>query len=102
MTNEQIDLSIVIVSYNVRELLAQCLKSVDSGQWTANSSLPTIHNPLSTEVFVVDNASHDDSAEMVREQFPSVCLIENVENRGFAAANNQAFALTTGRYVLML
>ncbi|MBI5033902.1 MAG: glycosyltransferase family 2 protein [Chloroflexi bacterium] len=83
----------VIVSYNVRELLADCLASL----FTARRD-----RPLSTEVFVVDNGSHDGSAAMVRERFPSVHLIENAENRGFAAANNQAFPLTTGRYILML
>lgn len=84
----QVDLSIVIVSYNVRDLLAQCLQSVVCD--------------LSPEVFVVDNASSDDSAAMVREKFPAVHLIANAENRGFAAANNQAFPLTRGRYVLLL
>lgn len=93
----EIDLSIVIVSYNVRELLAQCLGSVASRQ----SPVARREN-LTTEIFVVDNASRDGSAVMVRERFPSVRLIENVENRGFAAANNQAFAETHGRYVLML
>ena len=82
-------LSIVVVSYNVCDLLVKCLESV------ASSRLPT-------EVFVVDNASRDGSAAMVREKFPHVHLIENAENRGFAAANNQAFAHTRGRYVLML
>ncbi len=86
-----IDLSIVVVSYNVRDLLAQCLLSLD-GQ----------AQHLATEIFVVDNASHDGSAAMVREKFPRAHLIENAENRGFAAANNQAFPLTRGRYVLML
>lgn len=81
------DLSIVVVSYNVRELLTQCLASVD-GQ--------------GHEVIVVDNASADGSAAMVRERFPAVCLIENADNRGFAAANNQAFEQAHGRYVLML
>lgn len=83
------DVSIVVVSYNVRELLRQCLRSVEGT------------NP-SREVIVVDNASADRSAAMVREQFPSARLIENAENRGFAAANNQGFARSQGRYVLML
>ncbi len=97
------DLSVVVVSYNVRDLLAQCLQSVGSGEWTVGkSTLPATHCPLSTEVFVVDNASADGSAAMVRERFPAVRLIENAENRGFAAANNQAFAEARGRYVLML
>jgi N-acetylglucosaminyl-diphospho-decaprenol L-rhamnosyltransferase len=105
----QIDLSIVIVSYNVRELLAKCLASVVSSPTAATNRqserdprLSTIDYRLSTEVFVVDNASSDGSAAMVRERFPTVCLIENHDNRGFAAANNQAFAQASGRYVLML
>lgn len=85
----QIELSIVIVSYNVRELLTRCLEAVSGSN-------------LQLETFVVDNASSDDSAKMVREKFPHVQLIENAENRGFAAANNQAFPMTRGRYVLML
>jgi hypothetical protein len=110
-----VDLSIVIVSYNVRALLAECLQSVISYQLpvngeqsptasplTDNCSLITDRRPLNTEIFVVDNASADGSAAMVRARFPSVRLIENAENRGFSAANNQAFAETRGRYVLML
>ncbi|MBI3538441.1 MAG: glycosyltransferase family 2 protein [Chloroflexi bacterium] len=99
MTNEKlIDLSIVIVSYNVRELLQECLKSVISHQ-----SLVTSQG-LTTETFVVDNASTDSSAQMVREKFATrgVQLIENKNNRGFAAANNQAFRESRGRYVMML
>jgi GT2 family glycosyltransferase len=83
------DVSIVVVSYNVRDLLKQCLRSLESIR-------------LSCQVIVVDNASADGSAGMVREEFPSACLIENAENRGFAAANNQGFARAQGRYVLML
>jgi GT2 family glycosyltransferase len=98
-----VDLSIVIVSYNVRELLEQCLSSVTSRQSSvARHNLTTDYCRLTTEIIVVDNASRDGSAAMVRARFPSVHLIENVENRGFAAANNQAFVHTRGRYVLML
>jgi hypothetical protein len=97
------DLSIVIVSYNVRDLLEQCLKSVDGRQWSVISSrLATDAYVTTSEVLVVDNASTDGSAAMVREVFPWVRLLENAENRGFAAANNQAFSETRGRYVLML
>ena len=88
-----IDVSIVIVNYNVRELLQQCLKSIIS-----NFELRITNY----EIFVVDNASRDGSAAMVRDRFPAVRLIENTENRGFAAANNQAFLKTRGRYVMML
>jgi len=106
----QIDLSIVIVSYNVRELLMQCLESVASQQSIAEHPVGTVNSQglatadwrLSAEIFVVDNASQDGSAVMVRERFPSAQLIENAENRGFAAANNRAFAQTRGRYVFML
>lgn len=94
MANNQIDLSIVIVSYNVRDLLEQCLQSVSSSR--------SERETLQLETFVVDNASSDHSATMVREKFPAVRLIANADNRGFAAANNQAFPMTRGRYVLML
>ncbi len=96
----EIDLSIVIVSYNVRELLEQCLlavcDSLDSGRTNYELRITNY------EIFVVDNASSDHSAAMVRERFPSVRLIENKENRGFAAGNNQAFREARGRYVMML
>ncbi len=99
----EIDLSIVIVSYNVRELLEQCLRSVINQQSTVNSeSLITDRCSLVTDVIVVDNASSDHSSEVVREKFPSVRVIANKENRGFAAANNQGFAESRGRYVIML
>ena len=85
------DLSVIIVNWNTRDLLADCLRSIHD----------TVHD-LEYEVFVVDNASTDGSVAMVREQFPAVHLIENSENVGFARANNQAIALATGRYVLLL
>ena len=86
-----IDLSIIIVNWNTRDLLAQCLDSVFE---TAGD--------LDLEVFVVDNASTDCSADTVRKDFPQVKLIENNENVGFARANNQAIQESTGRYVLLL
>jgi len=85
------DLSIVIVNWNTRDLLAQCLASI----FATTSS-------LALEVFVVDNASSDGSPEMVRRDFPQVILLANDENLGFARANNQAIAQSTGRYVLLL
>lgn len=87
-------LSIIIVNWNTRELLAQCLESVSS----------EIHRlgPLSVETLVVDNASTDGSSQMVQERFPWVQLTENQENVGFARANNQAILQSTGRYVLLL
>lgn len=86
-----LDLSIIIVNWNTRDLLADCLQSV----------YDTVHD-LTFEVFVVDNASSDGSAAMVRERFPDVRLIENAENVGFARANNQAIAQSQGEYVLLL
>ncbi|NLG52340.1 MAG: glycosyltransferase family 2 protein [Chloroflexi bacterium] len=85
------DLSIIIVNWNTRELLAECLRSVyaDAGD-------------LALEVIVVDNASRDGSVEMVREQFPQVRLIANSENVGFARANNQGMRESAGRYVVLL
>ncbi len=101
------DLSIIIVNWNTRELLADCLESVVRSQESGvrgqrKEDLTPDPCPLITEVFVVDNASTDGSAAMVREQFPWVHLIENRENAGFARANNQGIAAATGRYVLLL
>jgi hypothetical protein len=106
------DLSIIVVNWNTRELLAQCLKSLErcqlsiSGQGnsltTDNPSPITDHCALTAEIFVVDNASSDGSAAMVRKCFPQVRLIENCENVGFARANNQAVRESSGRYVLLL
>jgi len=86
-----IDLSISIVSWNTKSLLRDCLRSVREKV-----------EGLSYEVFVVDNASTDGSPEMVGKEFPEVRLIANEQNRGFAAANNQALRLAQGRYVILL
>ena len=86
-----LDLSVIVVNWNTRDLLADCLRSV----------YETVHD-LAYEVFVVDNASTDGSIAMVRERFPNVHLIENSENVGFARANNQAIAQATGRYLMLL
>jgi len=88
-----LDLSVVIVNWNVRELLRRCLRSV-----LASGRL----GGLAMEVIVVDNASSDGSAEMVREEFPEVRLIANEENLGFTGANNQGIAASRGRYLLLL
>ena len=85
------DLSIVIVNWNTRALLLDCLASV----------YHTIRD-LSFEVFVVDNASSDGSVAAVREAYPQVIIIENEKNLGFAAANNKALRRMTGRYALLL
>lgn len=85
------DLSIIVVSWNSRRYLPDCLGSIAAGA-----------GKLSFETFLVDNASQDGSAGLAREQFPGVHLIANGENRGFAAANNQALRLARGRYALLL
>ncbi len=85
------DISVIIVNYNVREFL--------------NNALISLFKSLegySSEVFVVDNASDDGSVELVQKNFPQVKLIANATNVGFAKANNQALALSTGRYLLLL
>ncbi|HBH48173.1 MAG TPA: glycosyl transferase family 2 [Bacteroidales bacterium] len=85
------DISIVIVNYNVKHFLEQCLHSVFKSVKAINS-----------EVFVVDNNSVDGSCQMVREKFPQVKLIENKFNAGFSKANNQAIKQAIGRYILLL
>ena len=85
------DLSIVIVNYNVKYFLEQCLHSV-------KQAIEHIH----AEVFVVDNNSVDGSVAEIRVKFPWVQLIENRENLGFSRANNQAIRLAKGKYILLL
>lgn len=86
-----VDVSLIIVSWNTYDILRDCLKSVF--QQTKE---------IDFEVIVVDNASIDNSAEMIKKDFPQVILIENSENRGFAAANNQGMAIAKDWYVLLL
>ncbi len=84
-------LSVVIVNYNVKYFLEQCLHSV------LKASAKT-----DTEIFVVDNNSVDGSIDMVEKKFPDVKLIPNKDNKGFSKANNQAIELSTGEYILLL
>ncbi len=89
--HERPQVSIIVVSYNTREILRQCLTSL------------FVHlGDVRAEVLVVDNDSWDHSAEMVAAEFPQVRLIANRRNMGFAAANNQAYARCRGEYVLLL
>src|SRR5581483_7241429 len=81
-----IDASVVVVSYNVRDLLRRCLASIPGS--APNRTL---------EVLVVDNGSTDGSVETVRRDFPHVVLITNEANVGFTVANNQALAMSRGR-----
>lgn len=87
------DLAIIVVSYNTRALTRACLQSAFAGLEQSG---------LRGEVWVVDNASADASADMVRVEFPQAHLIANAENRGFAAANNQAIAQSDARHVMLL
>ena len=82
-------LSVIIVNYNVRAYLEQCLRTVFKAL-----------DGVDGEVFVVDNLSTDGSVEMVREKFPQVRLIANQENVGFSRANNQAIRESAAEYVL--
>ena len=85
------DISIVIVNWNTKKLLIDCLASV----------FETVKN-IPKEIWVVDNASSDGSVEAVRLKYPRVNFIQNRKNLGFAAANNQAFSKMQGRYALLL
>ena len=86
-----IKLSIIIVNYNVRFFLEQCLLSIQAASET-----------ITTEIIVVDNNSSDGSCQMVKDKFPQVTLIENPTNVGFAKANNQGASMAIGEYVLIL
>ena len=85
------ELSISIVSWNTRELLRDCLRSIHEDSRSAG-----------WEVFVVDNASRDGSADMVEESFPAVEVIRSRENLGFGGGNNLALARARGRHLLVL
>jgi GT2 family glycosyltransferase len=87
------DLSVVVVSWNVRELLAGCLASLYRSLDGSGISFETV---------VVDNASTDGSAAMVRERFAQAHLLCNTENRGYAGGSNQGLSLTQGRCVAVL
>lgn len=86
-----IDLSIIIVNYNTKQLTLNCLKSVYESI-----------TDYFYEVILIDNASWDDSVSVIQEQYPQVRLIPNTENLGFAKANNQGMRVAEGRYVLLL
>ena len=85
------DLTLIIINWNTRVLLRDCLASVFRHT-----------NGISYQVIVVDNASSDGSPDMVEKEFPEVRLIRNKENLGFSRANNQALRLASSRYLLLL
>jgi len=89
-----LDLSVVVVNWNTRDLLERCMQSLKQTVFESEDT--------DAEVFVVDNASTDGSAMMIRERYPWANLIENTENVGFASANNQALRQAKGRYVVLL
>ncbi|MEO0074773.1 MAG: glycosyltransferase family 2 protein [candidate division WOR-3 bacterium] len=84
-------LSIIIVNYNAKDFLFQCLKSIERAD-----------KPNSYEIIIVDNNSIDSSKIMIKKEFPDIKLIENIENIGFAKANNQGIKLSQGNYILLL
>jgi GT2 family glycosyltransferase len=86
-----VDVSVVIVSFNTREVLRECLQTLE--RQTCKVTYETI---------VVDNASADGSADMVEKEFSGVRMVRSAVNLGFAAANNRGFALARGRYVSQL
>ncbi|RYX82922.1 glycosyltransferase family 2 protein [bacterium] len=83
--------SIIIISYNTRDLTLRCLKT-----------LRDVMGNLSHEIWLVDNDSADDTLERVRAEYPEVLIIDNKENQGFGRANNQAMERARGRYFLLL
>ncbi|MCC6182773.1 MAG: glycosyltransferase [Bacteroidia bacterium] len=86
-----IKLSVIIVNYNVKHFIEQCLFSVFKAS-----------EQITCEVFVVDNNSVDGSVTLIKERFPKVKLIENKINTGFSVANNQAIRVAQGEYILLL
>jgi GT2 family glycosyltransferase len=86
-----VDLSIIIVNWNTRDLLSRCLKAVYSNL-----------GKLDAEVLVVDNASSDDSIEYIQREYPQVRIFQNEDNIGFSRANNRGIAEARGRYYLLL
>jgi len=88
---KHLDLSVIIVNYNVKEFLQNLLYSVEKASTN-----------ITKEIIIVDNASDDGSVEFIKEKFPSVKLIENKKNIGFGKANNQALEIATGKFILLI
>lgn len=85
-----IDISVLIVNYNTAELVRKCIESVLS------------QRDINFEIIVVDNNSHDNSVAVLQQFMPQITFISNQENNGFGKANNQAFKVSSGRYIFML
>jgi GT2 family glycosyltransferase len=86
-----LDLSIIIVNYNVKEFLQNLLHSIEKAS-----------SDISKEIIVIDNASDDGSVEVIKEKFPTVKLIVNKTNVGFGRANNQGLTIAKGKYILFI
>src|SRR5262245_45272772 len=91
MNDSGVDVSVILVSWNTRDLILGCL-----------ASLPGAIGTLRADVWVVDNASSDDSVAAVGARYPAVKLIVNARNVGYAAAANRAIGASTSRYILVL
>lgn len=89
--SHRIMLSIIIVNWNNKDILEDCLNSIYH-----------THNVSKYEIIVVDNNSEDGSVELIKNEFPDVVLLENNENLGFTRANNQAIIIARGNYILLL
>jgi N-acetylglucosaminyl-diphospho-decaprenol L-rhamnosyltransferase len=90
-SNDQPDISVLVVNYNTAHLLQRMFTALDSAKGS-----------LRLQIIVVDNASTDNSVQILEGQYPNVVLIKNLENIGFARANNQAISCLKGRYTLLL
>jgi GT2 family glycosyltransferase len=84
--DNSIDVSIIIVSWNVKELLLESIKSIK--QHT---------NDINYEIIVIDNNSSDDSVNAIKNEYPDIRLIENKQNKGFGVANNQGVKVARGK-----
>jgi GT2 family glycosyltransferase len=91
LSSHRFDVSLIIISFNTRDVLRESLQSVEREK-----------GDLQLEIFVVDNNSHDGSVEMVEAEFPHVRILRSQVNLGFGAANNLALELAQGRYIVLL
>lgn len=91
------DLSIIIVSWNVADLLAACLDSI-----LRTPVILATSEPAQVEILVADSGSSDQTVSMIRERFPQVKLVAQTENLGFVRCNNIGLSMAQGRYILLL